>query len=96
MIDPHAHHILFKKGIGEAQQELVEEGQRILRNVGIDPIFGAENLVWAPWRVHGQHGIDSLTRVVNKLKELDDLGASYDDFVDALRELGQIAGSRGW
>jgi hypothetical protein len=23
MVDPHAHHILFKKGLGEAQQELV-------------------------------------------------------------------------
>ncbi|MGG4467502.1 hypothetical protein ABER68_05685 [Paenibacillus alvei] len=27
MIDPHAHHILFKKGLGEAQQKLVQEGQ---------------------------------------------------------------------
>lgn len=31
MIDPHAHHILFKKGNGKAQQELVKEGQEILR-----------------------------------------------------------------
>jgi hypothetical protein len=95
MLDPHAHHILFKKGLGEAQQELVEEGQRILRNVGIDPIFGAENLVWAPWRVAQQHGIESLTYVVNKLKELDSMGGDYDDFARLLKELGELAARRG-
>lgn len=29
MIDPHAHHILFKKGLGQKQKELVAEGQEI-------------------------------------------------------------------
>jgi hypothetical protein len=95
MIDPHAHHILFKKGLGEEQQELVEMGQSILKKVGIDPVYGKENLVWAPWRVHGQHDIQALRKVVDKLQELDDLGASYEDFVDALRKLGRIAQKRG-
>ncbi len=40
MINPHAHHILFKKGLGQKQQELVREGQEILRRYGIDPIIG--------------------------------------------------------
>lgn len=31
MIDPHAHHILFKKGLGQKQKELVAEGQEILK-----------------------------------------------------------------
>ncbi len=44
MPDPHAHHILYKKGRGSAQQELVQEGQQILREAGIDPIMGPENL----------------------------------------------------
>jgi hypothetical protein len=48
MASPHAHHILFKKGDGPAQQALVEQGQAILREVGTDPILGVENLVWAP------------------------------------------------
>jgi len=74
MVDPHAHRILFKKGLGEAQQELVEEGQMIPRNVCIGPILGAENLVWAPWRAAEQHGIGSLADVRNKLRELDSMG----------------------
>jgi hypothetical protein len=95
MVDPHAHHILFKKGLGPAQQTLVDEGQAILRKVGIDPIYGKENLVWAPWRVARQHGIESLTKVVERLRELDRLGADYDDFAAALKELGEIAARRG-
>lgn len=45
MIKPHAHHILFKKGLRQKQQELVREGQEILRRYGVDPIIGKENLV---------------------------------------------------
>ncbi len=48
MINPHAHHILFKTGLRDKQQELVKEGQAILRKYGIDPITGTENIVWAP------------------------------------------------
>ena len=44
----HGHHALFKKGIGEAQQALVDEGQAILRKLDIDPINGPENLFYAP------------------------------------------------
>ncbi len=62
MIDPHVHHILFKIGNGAAQQELVKEGQEILRKYGIDPIVGEENLVWAPNRVAGQHDIAALKK----------------------------------
>jgi hypothetical protein len=95
MKDPHLHHILFKLGLGAKQQELVLDGQRILRNVGIDPIRGAENIVWAPWRVKGQHSIDALMKVVDKLRGLEAIGAGYDDFVKALRILGQEAARRG-
>jgi len=45
MIDPHAYHILFKKGNGQKQRELVQEGQEILKKYGIEPISGKENLV---------------------------------------------------
>ena len=71
MIDPHAHHTLFKKGLGPKQQALVEEGQAILRKVGIDPIMGLENLVWAPMRVTRQHSLESLKTVVDTLRTLD-------------------------
>ena len=94
MIDPHAHHILFKKGNGKAQQELVKEGQEILRKYGIDPIWGKENLIWAPNRVKGQHSIEALTKVVEKLRLVDEYGGEYEDIVDVLYDLGKKAASR--
>ena len=94
MIDPHAHHILFKKGLGEAQQKLVQEGQEILRKYGIDPIIGQENLVWAPNRVAGQHSIAALENVVNQLKAVDAAGADLDDIIEMLGDLGKQAASR--
>ena len=39
MKNPHAHHILYKKGRGAAQQALAQEGQDILIKHGIDPIL---------------------------------------------------------
>ena len=93
MINPHAHHILFKTGLGEKQQELVKEGQAILRKYGIDPITGPENIVWAPNSVNGQHALPSLEKVVNSLKLVDKMGGDYDDIVEALERMGKIASS---
>ncbi|RMA95899.1 T7SS effector LXG polymorphic toxin [Priestia megaterium] len=94
MINPHAHHILFKKGLGQKQKELVQEGQEILRKYGIDPIIGQENLVWAPNAVVGQHSIDALEIVVHRLKAVESEGGDLDDIVDALEELGNLASRR--
>ena len=79
----------------EEQQALVEEGQAILRKYGIDPIVGSENLVWAPNAVTGQHSIESLEKVVEGLKAVDEAGGDYDDIVNFLEDMGQIASSRG-
>ncbi|MGX2712998.1 hypothetical protein ACWB3U_13925, partial [Acinetobacter baumannii] len=95
MYDPHAHHILFKSGSGSAQKALVKEGQDILRSYDIDPIFGPENLVWAPNRVAGQHDIHALRDVVNTLKGVQDFGGSREDIVFALKDLGIKAAQRG-
>jgi hypothetical protein len=94
MYDPHAHHILFKKGNGKTQKELVKEGHEILIEYGIDPIMGLENLVWAPNRVKGQHGIEALRYVVDKLKEVKEAGGDREDMVEMLRILGDIAKRR--
>ncbi|MGF7046955.1 peptidoglycan hydrolase-like protein with peptidoglycan-binding domain/prefoldin subunit 5 [Paenibacillus sp. DS2015] len=94
MLNPHAHHTLFKKGLGEAQQKLVQEGQEILRKYNIDPIIGVENLVWAPNRISGQHSIEALENVVNQLKAVDAAGGDLDDFVEILADLGKLAASR--
>lgn len=95
MIDPHAHHILFKKGNGKAQQELVKEGQEILKKHGIDPIWGKENLVWAPNRIKGQHNIDSLREIVEALIEVDEFGGEYDEIVKVLEKFGRKAAKKG-
>ena len=97
MINPHAHHILFKKGLGQKQQELVLEGQEILRRYGMNPIIRKENLVWAPNAVIGQHSLDALEEVVNRLRAVEAMDGDFDDIVEALEALealGDIASTR--
>ncbi len=94
MVNPHAHHILFKTGLGAAQKSLVQEGQDILRKHGIDPIVGVENLVWAPNAVKGQHSFEAIENVVNQIKAVDAAGGDYDDTVDTLEEIGNLAARR--
>ena len=94
MYEPHAHHILFKIGLSPAQKKLVKEGQEILRSVGIDPIFGKENLVWAPNKISGQHDIVALEIVIKELRRVRDKKGNYEDFVEALTDLGKIAAAR--
>ncbi|WP_051192370.1 AHH domain-containing protein [Butyrivibrio sp. VCB2001] len=94
MYDPHAHHILFKNGNGEAQQALVEEGQAILREYGLDPVIGHENLVWAPNRVVGQHAYPALEKVVNSLRKVRDDGGTYEEIVEVLQLMGNYASLR--
>lgn len=94
MVDPHAHHIVFKVGNGVKQQELVREAQAILREYGIDPIVGDANLVWAPMRVTGQHSTEALEKVVKGLREKYEYGADYDDIIKYLKAMGEIASGR--
>lgn len=94
MTDPHAHHILFKEGNGSTQKALVREGQELLRRYDIDPVYGVENLTWAPNRVSGQHGVDALRNVVNQLKQAEQFGGSRADIVKQLERLGQLAAQR--
>jgi hypothetical protein len=90
MQNPHAHHILYKKGIGEAQQALVKEGQAILRRYGIDPIFGPENLVWAPKSAKGQHGAERLLQLEDVERRVRDVAQRIDgEFGDAIPRFEQ-------
>lgn len=95
MFDPHAHHVVFKKGNGAAQQQLVQEAQQILRDYDIDPIYGEEVLDWAPNAVAGQHAIGALSPVVQDLRMLNDLGAPREQIVEMLAEYSRIAANRG-
>ena len=94
MINPHAHHILFKTGLGDKQQELVKEGQAILRKYGIDPITGTENIVWAPNGVVGQHNVEALEEVVYGLIERAEFGVEKEEIIKYLQRMGRIAQGR--
>ncbi|MCY6354738.1 hypothetical protein [Clostridium sp. ZS2-4] len=99
----HAHHVLYKKGIGEEQQSLVEEGARILRRTNIDPVLDLDNLVWAQNKA-GQHNVTNLQEVVDRLrnaerKAIDKYGSGDIEEIEQalreeLRELGKIAENR--
>jgi hypothetical protein len=94
MPNPHAHHILFKKGLGEAQQMLVREGQDLLRKVGIDPLFGEEVLYWAPNGVKDQHSHSTLLSLIEDLRELANDTAPKSEYVKILREHATKAADR--
>ncbi|WP_165698738.1 choice-of-anchor D domain-containing protein [Bremerella volcania] len=94
MYEPHAHHILFKWGNGEAQRALVKEGQKLLREVGIDPIFGKEVLYWAPNKVKGQHSKDTLELLIIDLRKAKASGGTREDFIEVLEDHARIAAGR--
>ncbi|WP_092249986.1 hypothetical protein [Butyrivibrio sp. INlla21] len=75
-------------------QELVKQGQAILREYGIDPILAEEVLTWAPNGIPGQHSVEPLREVVEGLVERAECAADYDDIADFLEEMGAIASSR--
>lgn len=94
MPDPHAHHSVFKRGNGQAQQTLAQEGQQIIRDYDIDPIYGPENLSWAPNRVPGQHSIDALRPLVEELRNAQADGLTRGDILDVLAEHQELSARR--
>ncbi|WP_242490910.1 hypothetical protein [Priestia endophytica] len=83
----------LKKGLGQKQQELVREGQEILKRYEIEPLIVEENLVWEPSRIGGQHGIERLQHIVYELKEVDSFGETREKIVEMLKLLGEEAES---
>ncbi|WP_058910611.1 RHS repeat-associated core domain-containing protein [Entomohabitans teleogrylli] len=83
MIRAHAHHIVFQKGPAAARK-FIEDSQRILREAGIDPKYGIENLVWAP---NKNHTIAAAQKVNEVLRETVASGGSVRD---ALTKLGEM------
>jgi len=94
MPNAHAHHVLFKKGLREAQQSLVREGQDLLRKVGIDPLFGKEVLYWAPNAVKDQHSGATLLKLVEDLRALSARNAVRQDYVKVLEKHAKTAARR--
>ncbi len=89
MVDPHAHRILFKLGREGKQRDLVIEGMEILLKYDINPIFGRENLIWAP-NIAGQHTTEALQKVVDELRRADSRG-TRKAVERALARMGKIA-----
>lgn len=90
MFDPHAHHTVFKLG-QVSQRQLVLKAQTFLREVGIHPEFGPQNLVWAPNRVVGQHSTEALRPLVDALESAR---GSRVDIETVLREFSELSRGR--
>ena len=71
----------------------MKEGQAILEKHGIDPIEGLENIVKAP-NIKGQHVLENVKEVVERLKAVDSAGGTREEILDVLKEMGQKAASR--
>jgi hypothetical protein len=87
MVHPHGHHILPKVGIKGVQQMLVKIGQEVLREVGIDPINGLENLVIAP----NIKGVHTRKRIAALVLDLCLAAGDREQVIAVLHEYGQIA-----
>ncbi|QIH76136.1 hypothetical protein GTN31_07155 [Macrococcoides canis] len=92
MVRPHAHHIIYKRGLGLEQRRLSKRGQEILRHYGIDPIKGPENLVWAP-NIKGLHTAENLRKIVDELDAAHKNGTTKKDITKILKKYGEIAGN---
>ena len=89
---PHAHHGVFKEGLPGRQRELVEEAQDLARRRGgIDPIWGLENLGWAPNRGHTTAVMEDIS---NRLRALDGANGTPEDFERLLRTFLAEAAAR--
>ena len=84
MQNPHAHHIVFKKGHAN-QQAILKESKAILEKHNIDWLKGKENLTWAPNKNHSKKAAQ---RVLDALREADKKGTK-EAIVDALDEMGK-------
>ena len=76
----------------------MREGQEILRQVGIDPIFGKEVFVWAPNNPPGQHDIVALKPLVDALRKSPmgpDGKPVYKNIKTILEKFGEKAAKRG-
>ena len=68
MVRPHAHHIVFKKGIGSKMKSVLTESKSILEKYNIDWLYGKENLMWA---TNEGHTLENAKKVRDALKAAD-------------------------
>jgi hypothetical protein len=91
MNNPHIHHIVQVNGTVGEQRALVREAQDILRRYDIDPLQGAENLVWAPNKGHTLAESKALTL---ELRLASEANAPKSVIVEILARYGTQAQGR--
>ncbi len=84
---PHAHHTVFKSGIG-SQKPWLEQSKDILEKYNIDWYKGRENLDWAP-NVKGVHTTENAKIVYEELKAADETFGTKQAIIDTLKDLQQ-------
>lgn len=82
MINPHAHHAVFKKGRGKQMQEYIGQSKEILEKHEIDWYMGTENLGWAP---NKNHSTKAAKAVRDVLQKADTEVGTREAVVDALK-----------
>jgi len=60
---PHAHHIVFKTG-SAAAKPFLQTSKAILKEHGIDFLYGKENLIWAPNKNHSAEAAEKVTKAL--------------------------------
>ncbi|PFK02528.1 hypothetical protein CJ194_16760 [Priestia megaterium] len=79
MVNPHAHHVAVKgefRNRKKITQAYAHYSRELLRDIGIDPIFGFENLHWAPNKGHSNVYIKAVTKKLWEVKQ--DRGTKED------------------
>jgi len=85
MVNPHAHHIVFKNGRGTAMKKVLAESKAILEKHGIDWLKGKENLVWAP---NKNYSLKAAEAVRDALQEAEQLHGTKAAIINTLKLLG--------
>ena len=86
MVNPHAHHIVFKEGRGK-MKKVLGESKEILERYNIDWLKGIENLMWAP---NKGHSLKNAEKVRDALKAADNkCKGCRPCMVDALQKAGK-------
>jgi RHS repeat-associated protein len=92
MQNPHAHHGVFKEGRPGPMRDAVLESQDIVRRrAGVDPIWGVDNLGWAPNRGHSTSVAQD---ILERLRALDAANGTPEDFRALLRTFQEEAARR--
>ncbi len=85
MTNPHAHHVVFKKGRGKEMRQHLAKSKAILDKHEIDWYEGCENLVWAPNKNHSTRAAKAVSEALEKADKV----GTREAVVNTLKALGK-------